>query len=124
MKTRLTRVTDGSTLVAEVLVCDTFWSRLRGLMGRKSLDASIGCFFPRCRAIHTIGMSFSIDIVFLDENLAVCEVVRALPPWRVTTCRSADSVLELTSGAAEVLGFYVGLKTRFEPAPGNQNGKT
>jgi uncharacterized protein len=71
--------------------------RLIGLIGRRSLQAGMALEIPRCRSVHTAGMRFPLDLVWLDRERRVVRVDRAVPPWRVRTCRQARSVLELDS---------------------------
>lgn len=71
--------------------------RLTGLMGRRSLPAGVALEIPRCRSVHTVGMRFPLDLVWLDPSRRVVRVDRDVPPWRVRSCRQAGSVLELDS---------------------------
>lgn len=71
--------------------------RLIGLVGRPSLPAGAALEIPRCRSVHTLGMRFALDLVWLDGARQVVRVDRAVPPWRVRWCRQARSVLELDS---------------------------
>ena len=57
-------------------------------------------FIAPARSVHTCGMRFAIDVVFLDDRLRVVRVVRALRPWRVASSRRARAVLELPAGGA------------------------
>ena len=71
--------------------------RLLGLIGRRSLPAGVALEIPRCRSVHTFGMRFALDLVWLDADRRVVRVDRAVPPCRVRSCRRARSVLELAS---------------------------
>jgi uncharacterized protein len=71
--------------------------RFTGLIGRRSLPAGTALEIPRCRSVHTFGMRFPLDLVWLDGSRHVVRVDRAVPPWRVRSCRQARSVLELDS---------------------------
>jgi uncharacterized protein len=75
--------------------------RLVGLIGRRSACAAL--LVPRCRSVHTFGMRFALDLVWLDACGAVVRVDRGVRPCRVRSCRAARSVLELRSGPAEEL---------------------
>jgi uncharacterized membrane protein (UPF0127 family) len=77
--------------------------RLTGLIGRRDLPAGAALHLPRCRSVHTFGMRFALDLVWLDHAGAVVRVDRGVPPRRVRSCRRARSVLELRSGPAEEL---------------------
>jgi uncharacterized membrane protein (UPF0127 family) len=74
---------------------------LTRLLGLSMLDrdrAGPGLLIPRCRCVHTFGMRFPIDIVFVDRAGAVIARRAALPPGRVAFDRRAVSVLELPTG--------------------------
>ena len=72
--------------------------RLVGLAGRRDPGGGAGLLLPRCRSVHTFGMRFALDLVWLDAGGAVVRVDRAVRPFRVRSCRAARSVLELRSG--------------------------
>lgn len=55
---------------------------------------------PRCRSIHTFGMRFPLDVIFLDADGRAIRVDRDVPPWRVVSCRGADAVVETRAGEA------------------------
>jgi uncharacterized membrane protein (UPF0127 family) len=71
--------------------------RLIGLLGRRSLPAGVALEIPHCRSVHTFGMRFALDLVWLDADRRVVRVDRGVPPWRVRWCRQARAVLELDS---------------------------
>jgi uncharacterized membrane protein (UPF0127 family) len=75
--------------------------RLVGLIGRRSACGAL--LVPRCRSVHTFGMRFALDLVWLDACGAVVRVDRGVRPFRVRSCRAAQSVLELRSRPAEEL---------------------
>ena len=72
-------------------------ARARGLLGRCPPRPLL---LVPARAIHTWGMRFAIDVVFLDADLRVLRVVRGLRPWRCAAARGARAVLELPAGGA------------------------
>jgi uncharacterized membrane protein (UPF0127 family) len=79
-------------------VADTHWRRLRGLLGRGADDFGngAGLWIVPCHGVHTLGMGFSIDVVYLDRNCNVVHVESDLRPWRFAPVRmQASSVLEL-----------------------------
>jgi uncharacterized membrane protein (UPF0127 family) len=75
-------------------------ARLLGLAGLRREHAGPGLLIPRCRSVHTAGMRFALDLVFLDENRRPMAVRCGVPPCRVVRQRRADAVLELPAGAA------------------------
>ena len=58
---------------------------------------------PRCRSVHTFGMRYALDLVWLDADRRVLRVDRAVPPRRVRGCRRACSVVEVPAGGADAL---------------------
>jgi len=81
-------------------VASSFMDRLVGLLSRKNLPVDTGMFFPKCSAVHTFGMRFSIDVLFIDAEGRVIKIV-TMNPWRIQSARGASSVLELSAGAAK-----------------------
>src|SRR3954452_6293589 len=81
----------------EVPVATTLRSRLLGLALLSRPCAGPGLMIPRCRSVHTFGMRFALDVLFLDADDRVVELRRGVPPGRVIRCPGAMAVLELTS---------------------------
>ena len=80
-------------------VADTFYKRLVGLLRDKTLEYGDGLWIKPCNSIHSIGMQFVFDAVFLDKKLRVVHLVREMRPWRISKMvMSAHSVLELPAG--------------------------
>lgn len=99
-----------------VLVARSFRQRARGLLGRASLAADEALLLRPCSSIHTFGMRFAIDVVFIDAHGVVLAVREALGPWRVACCRGAVAVLEMAPGAARRAGLGPGANLRVAPA--------
>lgn len=80
-------------------VARTFWQRVIGLMGRKSMPEGEGLLILKCNSIHTCFMRFAIDATFLDRDDNVVKVVRNIRPWRLWVWggRRAAKVLETQS---------------------------
>jgi len=72
-------------------------ARLLGLAGLRALPAGVALLLPRTRSIHTCGMRFALDLLWLDEAGRVVRIDRGVPPWRVRACREARAVVELSS---------------------------
>jgi uncharacterized membrane protein (UPF0127 family) len=90
-----------SFLATALSVADTHWTRLRGLLGLRSDDFSngSGLWIRPCHGVHTLGMGFPIDVVYLDRALTVVDIRPDVRPWRFTpVLRKATSVLELPCG--------------------------
>ncbi|HKG40275.1 MAG TPA: DUF192 domain-containing protein [Conexibacter sp.] len=72
-------------------------ARLLGLAGLRTLPAHAGLLLPGTRSVHTLGMRFALDLVWLDREGRVVRVDHNVRPWRVRGCRGARSVVELRS---------------------------
>jgi uncharacterized membrane protein (UPF0127 family) len=79
----------------EVPVVAGLRARLLGLAGLELEAAGPGLLIPRCASVHTFGMRFALDLVFLDERWRALAVRRSVPPRRVFLHRAATAVLEL-----------------------------
>jgi uncharacterized membrane protein (UPF0127 family) len=83
----------------EVPVAVTRRSRLLGLALLAPERAGAGLLIPRCRSIHTFGMRFELDVLFLDASGRVLRLCPEVPRRRVVRCRGASAVLELAAPA-------------------------
>jgi Uncharacterized ACR, COG1430 len=78
-----------------------FRSRLLGLSGLDREEAGIGLLIPHCNGVHTFGMRFRLDLVFLGDEGLPLSVRLAVPPRRIAWRRGAVAVLELPSREGE-----------------------
>jgi uncharacterized protein len=92
---RLRGLAQVEVLGYEVPAASGFVSRLLGLALLPPERAGPGLLIPRCRSVHTFGMRFALDLVFVDTEHRVLEVRRAVGPGRIVRCPRAHSVLEL-----------------------------
>lgn len=78
-----------------VIVANTFFKRLRGLIGRRpERCAGDVLWFPECSSVHTFFMGCALDIVFADGEGGVLLSLEGVPPWRIVRCHGASSALE------------------------------
>lgn len=107
--TALMSKTTNQTLIPQLKVADTFWTRGKGLLGREALPNSEALWIHHCNSIHTFFMKFSIDCVFVDKNLKVKALYQDVRPWRlVPPVWGAASVIEMSSGSISRLKVSVG----------------
>jgi hypothetical protein len=90
------------------LMADSFFSRMRGLLWRKPLESTEAILLSPCNSVHTFGMGYPIDIVFLNSEYQVARVVSNCMPRRMFFCKNAKHTLELAAGQAMQMGFKVG----------------
>lgn len=101
LPSRFANLPIGWALGVAVPVATGFRVRLLGLALLSAERAGPGLLLPRCRAIHTVGMRFPIDAVFLDRCGREIRRTR-LRPLRFARDPRADAVLELPVGAGGV----------------------
>jgi uncharacterized protein len=87
----------------ELLVARSPWARLRGLALRRDPPIGLALMFPRCRSVHTFGMRFAVDVVFLDSHGAPLRIERSIPRGRVVADRRASAVVETRAGEGEMI---------------------
>ncbi len=98
-------------LATRLAIADGHWSRLRGLMGRPpdSFSSGDGLWILPCKGVHSLGMRFPIDVVYLSSAKVVVHLEQGLPPWRFAPVRlKASSVLELPENTLRSTGTTIG----------------
>ena len=113
----VTNLTRGSVLATRLEVADSGPKRNKGLLGRKGLAAGEGLWIIPCESVHTFFMQFPIDLVYLDRKHVIKKVREGVPPWRISVCFSAHSILELPSGTIRSTETLAGDTLEFSPAP-------
>ena len=95
MHRRFRHLPSATVLGREVPVATTRRARLLGLAGLDLDQAGPGLLIPRCDSVHTFGMRFALDLVFLDPHGRPCSARLGVPPRRVASDRRASAILEL-----------------------------
>ena len=108
----------GNVLAHDLEFADSFWSRFRGLMLRRTFEDGEALVFelpgPRKFGVHTFFVFFSIDLVYLDVDEKVVELKRDLSPWRAYSPEEeAGYLVELPAGKIEGAGVSVGDELQF-----------
>ena len=85
---------------ARLVRATTPLSRLRGLALLDELPPGFALHLPRCRSVHTLGMRFALDLVFLDGRGVVVRTATGVRPGRLVGCRRARSVHQTRAGEA------------------------
>jgi len=116
---RIENRTRKSLVGSRVELASTLWGRLRGFIGRPEPIPGEGMLLWPCNAVHTFGMSFDLDVLFLDDSGRVLEMIQSVPPWKRTSrVPGARYALEGPTGMIESSQTEVGdLLTWWDPAP-------
>ena len=92
-------LTKNTWLATKVRKADNFMTRLIGLLKRAHIGPEEALWLMPSKGIHTIGMKFPIDVVFLNRNNEVLGFVSGMRPYRITGVHlRAYSVMELPNG--------------------------
>ena len=115
MKLRVINRTRGTTLATAADIAATAEERRLGLLRRESLPPGQGLWIVPCGSIHTFGMKFPIDALFLDREHKVLSIYENMPQGQTAVGRQAHSVLELPAGMAAATATQIGDELIFEP---------
>jgi uncharacterized membrane protein (UPF0127 family) len=92
----------------QVHVCESRFERGRGLLLRPCPDVHTAFLLRNCRAVHTIGMAYPLDVLFCDSSGRILRIVSGLKPCRMAREHRARQVWEMRAGAASHWGWRVG----------------
>lgn len=96
-------------------LADTFWQRLRGLLGTDSLEQGEGLILVGEKSIHTLFMKFSIDVLYVDKDFKVIRADDNMIPYRLGPFISRSAyVVEVPAGTITATATKVGDQLRFE----------
>ncbi len=89
-----------NTVIAQTAsLADTFWTRMKGLLGRGEISAGEALVITKCRSIHMFFMRFPIDAIFVDNQHRVVGLVTGIKPFRLSPIFfHAQYVIELKIG--------------------------
>jgi uncharacterized membrane protein (UPF0127 family) len=107
---------NGTCILPRVARTTNAWDRLRGLLGRPRLQTGEALLIDPCPSVHTIGMSYPLDLVFLDADFRLLKQVSNLKPLRWAACTDARATLELAPGSLESLSLSTGDRFEWRPA--------
>ncbi len=111
---RIKNLTKGIVLADDAATASTSRERRTGLLKHESLQPGQGLWIVPTEAVHTFGMKFPIDVLFLDRSRKIVKVRQNMGRGRIAICWRAHSVLELPAGAVEATGSVVGDQLEFE----------
>ena len=93
---------DSMLLFRDVRIADNFFTRFKGLMGKKTFDNISGLLITKCKQIHTFFMKMEIDALFMNKNGKVVGMLENASRGKTfSAVRHAVMVLELPSGTIQ-----------------------
>jgi uncharacterized membrane protein (UPF0127 family) len=114
----LRNVATGRVIAQTIIPAFDSETRRKGLLGRGSLADGAAMIIAPTNAIHTFGMRFPIDVVFVRRSGAVVKIRERVMPWRMSMAHLAYAVIELPAGAVEraqlKVGDVVGVASRYD----------
>jgi protein-S-isoprenylcysteine O-methyltransferase Ste14/uncharacterized membrane protein (UPF0127 family) len=112
---RVQEAAGGAVLGDRVRSAHTHLTRLRGLLGTRTLPPGHGLWLRPCRQVHMIGMRYAVDVLFLDDVLTVVHAIAGLAPGTLSPkVPAATSVLELPAGTLARVGVAPGARLAIE----------
>lgn len=110
-------------VAARATMARTWRSRMVGLLGRRTIADGEALILPGCRSIHTWGMQFPIDVIFIDSAWRIVKVRERLGPWHlVCPVRGAWGVIETAPGTIQQFALAAGEELRLV-TPGLTNAR-
>ena len=85
-----------SYLSLGVTAADTILSRLKGLIGKFKLRSDEGLWVIPSGGVHSLGVFFAVDLLYLYDHNRVIYMVESFPPFHISPFKTqAHSLLEL-----------------------------
>jgi uncharacterized membrane protein (UPF0127 family) len=98
-----------SFLGLHVAPADTWWMRLKGLLGRSRLAPEDGIWLSPSSGIHTFGMRFAVDLIYLDATRRVVYLVEQFGPFRISPIKTkCASILEMRTRSIYLSNTQIG----------------
>ena len=85
-------------LVPDVMKTTNPLERMRGLLGKPQLLRNQGLLIEPCSSVHSFGMHYPIDLIFLNKNWKITKLVHSMKPCRLAWSWGAHMVIELVGG--------------------------
>jgi uncharacterized protein len=96
-------------------------SRRKGLLGRTGLADRHALVLAPCNAVHTFGMQFPIDVLFVGRDGQVMKIVEHLEAWRIAVALRASVTVELAAGTVQRTRVSVGDRLTIQPTSANDS---
>jgi uncharacterized membrane protein (UPF0127 family) len=106
---RVENLSKSTVLGENIKIADSSLRRMVGLLGTSHLEPQSGLLIFPTQGVHTFGMKYPIDVVFLDRGRRVVGIRSAIKPWRLSPIFwRAECVVELPAGVIAATRTEVG----------------
>ncbi len=106
---KLIDTTNDNIIGDKIEIAESFWSKTVGLLNRKKLKKDEGLLLKKTRSIHSIGMKFNFDAIYLDKDFKIVEIHHNIKPNKVLPIVfNAKHTLEVAANTAKELGLKKG----------------
>ena len=75
-------------------VADSFFKRLKGLLGVNQIASDFALLLPKCNMVHTCAMQVPIGVFFIGSTGQILKCIPSLKPWRMAYHPKAVAVVE------------------------------
>ena len=111
---KLISKTSNAIISENVIVADSFFKRLKGLMFTKELPDQNALHIVPCNEIHTFNMKYSIDVLYLNSNNTILAIDEEMKSGKIgKRVKNAISVVELPSGKIKKSDIKIGQEVEF-----------
>ena len=99
----------GNHQTITIMQTERLFERMRGLI-KRTLDKEhvAGLWIIPCNAVHTIGMNYPLDLIYVDKNNTVVKVIKNIGQGQFSGALKAHSVIEMYAGATQDLDIKIG----------------
>lgn len=109
MKFTVYNLSKDNVLLDKAYMANNFYKRFKGLLGKTGLEEGEGLIIKPCNSIHTIGMKFPIDVLFLDKYNTVIHVMENIPAGKLSPIvKNSKYVIETRAGELASKGVETG----------------
>jgi uncharacterized membrane protein (UPF0127 family) len=112
----LLNVRTGQVIASQPTAAVDSATRRTGLLKHDKMPDGFALIIAPCNAVHTFGMRFAIDLLFVAKDGTVLKVCHAVPRRRIAASWGAFATIELASGALQQVPMQVGDVVRLQPA--------
>lgn len=114
----LVNKTKHTLLAKDIVIANTPFKRLKGLLGKKEFREGQAIILKPCNSLHTFFLRFAIDVIFVDKQNKVIEAISHLKPFHLTRVYWLSVLaIELPAGIIQSSSTYNGDTLTIEGHP-------